>query len=153
MVVPPDYPLAVDKVRHAGEGVALIVAETRAAALDAAELVHVDYELLPAVVDVAGALAPGAPAIWEDGADNVCADGERGDKAAVDAAFARAAHVTRMDIRNNRVTGLPLEPLAALGICDAATGRADLARGQPGRADPEARAVRAFSVSTMRRCA
>ena len=70
---PPDYPLAVDKVRHAGEGVAMIVADTRVAAIEAAELVRVDYEPLPAVVDVADALAPGAAAIWEQAPDNVCA--------------------------------------------------------------------------------
>ena len=129
---PPDYPLAVDKVRHAGEGVALIVAETRAAAIDAAERVAVDYAPLPAVASVADALSASAPAIWDDAPDNVCCDGDRGDKAAVDAAFARAAHVTRMDIRNNRVTGLPLEPAAALGLYDAATGSHTLRAGGQG---------------------
>jgi aerobic carbon-monoxide dehydrogenase large subunit len=129
---PPDYPLAVDKVRHAGEGVALIVAETRAAAIDAAERVAVDYAPLPAVASVAEAIAAGAPPIWDDAPDNVCCDGDRGDKAAVDAAFARAAHVTRMEIRNNRVTGLPLEPAAALGLYDAATGSHTLRAGGQG---------------------
>jgi aerobic carbon-monoxide dehydrogenase large subunit len=129
---PPDYPLAVDKVRHAGEGVALIVAETRAAALDAAELVQVDYAPLPAVVSVADALATSTPAIWDEAPDNVCCDGDRGDKAAVDAAFARAAHVTRMEIRNNRVTGLPLEPAAALCLYDAATSSYTLRAGGQG---------------------
>jgi len=129
---PPDYPLAVDKVRHAGEGVAMVVAETRAAAIDAAELIAVDYEVLPAVVSVADALAPGAPAIWDEAPDNVCCDSERGDKAAVEAAFARAAHVTRMELRNNRVTGLPLEPAAALGIHEPATGQHTLRAGGQG---------------------
>jgi carbon-monoxide dehydrogenase large subunit len=132
VVVPPDYPLAIDKVRHAGEGVALVVAETRAAAIDAADLVTVDYEPLPAVTDAAGALAPGAPTIWDEAPGNVCVDGDRGAREAVEAAFARAAHVTRMEIRNNRVTGLPLEPAAALGLYDAATDRSTLRAGGQG---------------------
>jgi carbon-monoxide dehydrogenase large subunit len=129
---PPDYPLAVDKVRFAGEGVAFVVAETRATAIEAAELLKVDYEPLPAVVDIAAAITPGAPVIWDEAPGNVCADGDRGDKAAVDAAFARAAHVTRMEIRNNRVTGLPLEPAAAIGIYDAASGQHTLRAGGQG---------------------
>src|SRR5262245_21357023 len=129
---PPDHPLAVDKVRYAGEGVAMIVAATRAAAQDAAELVRVDYAPLPAVVSVADALKPGAPAVWDQADDNVCCDEGRGNKNAVDAAFARAAHVTRMEIRNNRVTGLPLEPAAALGLYDAAADRYTLRAGGQG---------------------
>ena len=132
VVQPPDYPLAVDKVRHAGEGVAMIIAETRSAAIDAAELVQVDYAPLPAVVTVADALSAGAPAIWDESPDNICVDGERGNKDAVDAAFAGAAHVTRMEIRNNRVTGLPLEPAAALGVFDAANGHYTLRAGGQG---------------------
>jgi carbon-monoxide dehydrogenase large subunit len=123
LFAPPDYPLAVDKARHVGEGVALIVAATHLAALDAAERVKVEYDVLPSVTDVADALADGAPTIWDEAPDNVCADGERGDKAAADAAFAHAAHVTRMEIRNNRVNGVPLEPGVAVGVHDAGTGR------------------------------
>ncbi len=119
-------------MRHAGEGVALIVAQTRAGAIEAAELVAVDYEPLPAVVDAAGALAKGAPTIWDEAPGNVCADGGRGDKAAVDAAFARAAHVTRMEIKNNRVTGLPLEPAAAIGLYDESKGGYTLRAGSQG---------------------
>ena len=129
---PPDYPLAVDKVRHAGEGVAMIVAETRAAAIDAGELVAIDYAPLPAVATVADALASGAPAIWDQAPDNVCCDSDRGNRDAVGAAFARAAHVTRMEIRNNRVTGLPLEPAAALGLYDPSTGQHTLRAGSQG---------------------
>lgn len=145
--VPPDYPLAVDKVRHAGEGVAFIVAESRAAAMDAAELVRVDYEPLPAVVDIADATAAGAPALWDIAPDNVCVDAERGDKAATDAAFARAAHVTRMEIRNNRVTGLPLEPAAALGLHDADTGRSTLHAGGQGVLIQKRALARVLAVS------
>jgi aerobic carbon-monoxide dehydrogenase large subunit len=142
---PPDYPLAVDKVRHAGEGVAMIIAETRAAAIDAAELVQVDYTPLPAVVTVADALAAGA-AIWDEIPDNVCVDGERGNKDAVDAAFARAAHVTRMEIRNNRVTGLPLEPAAALGLHDAASDHYTLRAGGQGILIQKRALARIFGV-------
>ena len=132
VVQPPDHPLAIDKVRYAGEGVAMIVATTRAAAQDAAELVRVDYAPLPAAVSVADALRAGAPAIWEQAPDNVCCDDDRGNKAEVDAVFARAAHVTRMEIRNNRVTGLPLEPAAALGLYDASQDRYTLRAGGQG---------------------
>jgi len=124
--VPPDYPLAIDKVRHVGEGVALVVAESRTAAIEAAEHVVVDYDPLPAVVDPKGASAPGAPAVWKEAPNNICVDGERGNAAAVEAAFARAAHVTRLDLYNNRVNGIPLEPGAAIGECDAASGRLTL---------------------------
>src|SRR5918993_2787430 len=78
--VPPDYPIAIDKVRHAGEVVAVVIAETRAAALDAAERVEVDYDLLPAVVDIGAALAPGAPVLWESRSNNLAIDGSRGDQ-------------------------------------------------------------------------
>jgi carbon-monoxide dehydrogenase large subunit len=121
--VPPDYPIAIDKVRHVGEIVAVIVAEKRNQAIDAAERVEVEYEVLPAVVDVPGALAPDAPLLWDDIAQNTCVVGYRGDKEATDAAFARAAHVTRMDIKNNRVNGIPLEPGVAIGDFDAKSGR------------------------------
>ena len=127
-----DFPLAVEKVRHAGEGVALIVAQTRADAVEAAEHIAVEYEPLPAVVEIADALKPGAPLIWDEAPGNVCADGDRGDKAAVERAFAGAAHVTRMEIRNNRVTGLPLEPASALGIFDNNAGRYTLRAGGQG---------------------
>jgi carbon-monoxide dehydrogenase large subunit len=144
VTVPPDYPLAVDTVRHAGEGVAFIVAESRAAALDAAELVQVDYEPLPAVVDIDAATAPGARALWDSAPGNVCADTERGDKAATDAAFATAAHVTRMTIRNNRVTGLPLEPAAALGLHEG--GRSTLRAGGQGVLIQKRALARVFAV-------
>jgi carbon-monoxide dehydrogenase large subunit len=130
--VPPDYPLAIGKVRHVGEAVAFIVAEGRAQAVAAAEKVAVDYDPLPAVVEIGDALRPGAPAIWEEAPNNTCIYGERGNAAAVEAAFARAVHVTRMEIRNNRVNGVPLEPGAAIGSHDAATGRLTLHAGGQG---------------------
>ncbi|MPZ56225.1 MAG: molybdopterin-dependent oxidoreductase [Rhizobiales bacterium] len=132
IIVPPDYPLAVDRVRHVGEGIALVIAETRMQAQDAAELIHVDYDVLPAVVDVKGATAKGAVSVWDDVPANLMVDGERGDKAATDAAFAKATHVTRLEIKNNRVTGLPMEPPACVGDYDAASGRMTLHVGSQG---------------------
>jgi len=132
LFLPPDYPLAPDKVRHAGEGVAMVVADTVAQAMDAAELIEVEYETLPSVVDLAGALAPGAPSVWDEVPGNLCIDHELGDGSAADAAFARAAHVTRMEIRNNRVNGVPMEPRAAVAVHDAATGKHTLYTGGQG---------------------
>ena len=116
----PDWPIVTDKVRRVGQEVVLVVAESEARARDAAELVVVEYDVLPAVTDPKAALAPGAPLVWDEVAGNLCIDHERGDKAATDAAFAGAAHVTRMDVVNNRITGVPLEPRAAVAEYDAA---------------------------------
>lgn len=144
---PPDYPLATDKVRHAGEGVAMVVAETVAQAKDAAEFIEVDFESLPAVVDPAGALESKAPLVWDHVPGNLCVDDERGDESATDAAFARAAHVTHMDVRNNRVNGVPLEPRAAVGTYDAATGKHTLYTGGQGVLIQKRALSRIFGVS------
>jgi carbon-monoxide dehydrogenase large subunit len=122
ILYPPIDPLAIDKVRRVGEAVAMIVARTPAQALDAAERVQVDYEILPAVVDPLAALQPGAPLLWDHAPNNLCIDDQKGDPEAVAAAFANAAHVTRLDVVNNRVTGVPMEPRAAIGDHDAASG-------------------------------
>ncbi|MGH8679891.1 MAG: xanthine dehydrogenase family protein molybdopterin-binding subunit, partial [Burkholderiales bacterium] len=119
----PYPPLAVDAARFAGEAVALVVAETLAAAKDAAERVVVDYEPLPAVTATRDAAAAGASRVWEEIASNVCVDCDAGDAAATDAAFRRAAHVVRLETTINRVTGVPLEPRAALAAYDEASGR------------------------------
>lgn len=109
----PKHPvLAEDKVRHVGEALALVVAETAAQAKAAAALIEVDYEVLPAVVDTAGA-AGKSPAVHETAPDNVCYTWGVGDKAAVDAAFAKADHVTRLALVNNRVIPNAIEPRAA----------------------------------------
>ena len=115
--------LAVDQVRHVGDTVALVVAETVAQARDAAELVTVDYETLPSVSDVVAATAPGAPAVWSDAPDNIGFDWERGDAAAVDAAFARATRTTAIELINNRIIVNPMEPRAAIADFNAETGR------------------------------
>jgi carbon-monoxide dehydrogenase large subunit len=119
----PIPPLAVDRVRHVGEAVALVVAETAAQAVDAAALVAPDWEPLPAAADVDRALAPGAPAIWPDAPGNVAFDWTDGDAAAVEAAIRGAAHVARVRLHDTRLAPATLEPRAAIGQWDEATQR------------------------------
>ena len=119
--------LARGRVRHVGDPVALLVAETLAQAKDAAELIAIEYEPLPAVVDTRGATQAGAPRVWDHIADNLCFDiGAGTDKAVVDAAISSAALVTRIELVNNRVIANPIEPRAALADFDAASGRSTL---------------------------
>ncbi|MET0202708.1 MAG: xanthine dehydrogenase family protein molybdopterin-binding subunit, partial [Casimicrobiaceae bacterium] len=114
MKEPPHHVLAKGKVRHVGDQIAMVFSETREQANDAAELIEVDYEVLPAVVDPAAALKPGAPQIHDEAPGNKCYTWAIGDKAAVDAAFAKAAHVTKIDIVNNRLIPNAIEPRAAV---------------------------------------
>lgn len=126
----PTYPvLAHDRVRSVGEGVAFVVAETALQARDAAELIDVTYEPLPAVADVEAAVAPGAPLVWDDCADNISFVEHKGDAAAVDAAFARAAHVVRRKLVNNRITAVAMEPRGCIGDYDRRHGRYTLYTG------------------------
>jgi aerobic carbon-monoxide dehydrogenase large subunit len=127
----PHHVLPADRVRHVGTAVAFVIAETLAAAKDAAEKVLVEYEPLPVVIDPKASAEPGAPRLYDD-LPNVMIDAEIGDAAATDAAFARAAHVTRLDTWLNRVTGVPMEPRSALGVYDAASGRYTLYAGSGG---------------------
>ncbi|MFQ5983098.1 MAG: xanthine dehydrogenase family protein molybdopterin-binding subunit [Woeseiaceae bacterium] len=119
MVEPPHSPLAADTVRYVGDQVAVLLAENRSTARDAAELVDVDYEELPAAASLAAASADGAPAVWEDAPDNVCFDWEIGDAAATDEAFANAAHVSSIDIVNSRLIPNAIEPRCAIGDYDS----------------------------------
>ncbi|MBT7251215.1 MAG: xanthine dehydrogenase family protein molybdopterin-binding subunit [Rhodospirillaceae bacterium] len=128
----PHPPLPIDKVRHVGEAVAMVVAESREIALDAAEAVEVDYETLPAVTLSTDAAAIGATTIWQERPDNVAVDTSFGDEAATDEAFAAAAHEIAMEFHVDRVTGVPLEPRAALGIYDATLGHYTLFAGSGG---------------------
>lgn len=121
-----------DRVRHAGEIVAVAVGETEAAAEAAADLVEVDYDVLPVVTDALEALEPGAPAVWDDCPGNVPLDAEMGDAAATDAAFARAAHVVSARFFNNRVINCQMEPRAAIGDWDSTTGKLTLHAGGQG---------------------
>jgi carbon-monoxide dehydrogenase large subunit len=113
MTVPPRPALARDKVRFAGDPVAFVVAETAAAALDAAEQVAIDYTPLPCVVDAAMALAPDAASLWDTG--NESYRFQRGDQQAVQAAFASAVHVIDIEVVNNRLVIAPMETRAAIG--------------------------------------
>ena len=126
LVVPPRPALARGRVRHVGDPVAFIVAETAEAARVAAELVAVAYDDLPAVVDAAEALEPGAPVLWDDVPGNLAFRFQKGDRAAVDAAFAAAATSVEIALVNNRVVIAPLEPRAAIGSYDAAIGTFEL---------------------------
>jgi aerobic carbon-monoxide dehydrogenase large subunit len=119
----PQPLLAAGKVRHVGEAVALIIAKTREQALDAAELVAIDYEPLPAVTTTAASRAPGAPLITDKAPGNLCLDWRYGDRPATDAAFADAAHVVRLALDNHRVVTNPMEPRGIVGAYDPASGR------------------------------
>lgn len=115
MKEPPHPLLVADKVRCVGDAVAIVIAESREAAKDAAELVEVDYEELDAVVDAAKALEDGAPQVHEDAPGNKCFDWELGDKEKTDAAMANAHHITTLEFVNQRVIPNAIEPRAAIG--------------------------------------
>jgi aerobic carbon-monoxide dehydrogenase large subunit len=119
---PPQLPLAVDRVRHIGEAVALVVAISPEAARDAAERVEINCDILPAVTDARAAAAPDAPRLWEERPDNLCVAAENGDRAATDRAMAHAHRVVRLTSHNQRICGTPMEPRAALGAYNDAMG-------------------------------
>ncbi len=116
----PERPaLAHGRVRFVGEALAMVVADTAATAQDAVELVEVQYRELPPAVHPEEALAPGAPQLHQDVPGNLSLEAEAGDAAAVEAAFARAAHVTRLKVEVTRVAPNPMEPRACLVVHDA----------------------------------
>ncbi len=116
-------------VRYVGEPVAIVVAETIAKAKDAAELLDITYQPLPAVTRAADALKPDAPVLWETAPGNLCIDVEVGDEAGAAAAFAGAAHVVQLETWAQRVTGVPMEPRTNVAEYDAASGRYTLYTG------------------------
>jgi carbon-monoxide dehydrogenase large subunit len=118
MVEPPHPVLAQGRVRHVGDPVAVVIAESRQAAKEAGALIDVDYRPLPAVANLAQARADGAPLVWEDAPGNLCYDWEIGDEAATDAAFGSAAHVVELELVNNRLVANAIEPRAAIGEYD-----------------------------------
>ena len=118
--------LARQRVRHVGDPVAFVVAETLHQARDAAELIQVEYEMLPAVIVTDAAAKPGAPLVWDEAPNNIWYALERGDKASTDAAFKNAAHVVTMRINNNRITANSMESRTALGEYDASMRRTTL---------------------------
>jgi len=127
----PHHELPIDRVRHVGTAVAFVIAESVAAAKDAVERIAVDYEPLPTVTTAAAAADDGAPRLYDD-LPNIMIDAELGDATATAGAFARAAHVTRLDSWINRVTGVPMEPRAAVGIYDRVGGCYTLYAGSGG---------------------
>ena len=124
MKEPPHPALAVDKVRYVGDGVALIIAEDRYTAKDAAELVEVDYDPLPAVADAAKAIESGAPTVHDEAPDNISFFWELGDQAAADVALQQSAHVTKLEFVNQRLIANAIEPRCAIGDYDV--GRDEL---------------------------
>jgi carbon-monoxide dehydrogenase large subunit len=132
MATPPYPVLAVDAVRHVGDAVAFVVAETDAQARDAAEAIVVDYDGETPAIDMRAAVEKGAPLVWPDFGTNVAVDTGMGSKDEVDAIFAGAAHRVELDIVNNRVVANYMEPRAAIGEFDAATGRYTLTASSQG---------------------
>ena len=129
--------LAIDRVRHVGQPVALVVAETLGAARDAAEAIEVDYDALPAVVDARAALEPDAPKLFDHMPGNLLFDWDNDtcDFAATEAAFARAARVVKLDIVNNRVVANAMEPRNAIGDWEEANAK-QAVKQVSGRRDP-----------------
>ena len=132
MFTPPNLPLRKDRVRMVGDPVAFVVAETAAQARDAAELVVVDYVTLGSVTRTTDAQDPNTQPVWDECPDNVCFVFEEGDKAATEAAFADAHHITTLDFVVTRVAVAPMEPRACIGAYDAFTGRYTLHTGVQG---------------------
>ncbi|MBO6785032.1 MAG: xanthine dehydrogenase family protein molybdopterin-binding subunit, partial [Alphaproteobacteria bacterium] len=118
MAAAPKPVLAYEKVRHAGEAVALVVAETAAQAADAAEAVELDIAELPAVPRVADALADGAPQVWDSAPGNLAFDWTHGDAAALDDAFAKAEHVASVELLDTRLAPVSMEPRGGIGEWD-----------------------------------
>jgi carbon-monoxide dehydrogenase large subunit len=121
MVEPPHPAIVTDRVRHVGDQVAVVIAETRAQAKAAARLVEVDYDAQPAVAFVRDAVREGAPQVWEQAKGNTCFDWHLGDLAPVEAAFATAYKIVEIEVTNNRLVPNAMEPRAAIGDYDAAT--------------------------------
>src|ERR1700750_1724224 len=112
-----------DKVRYVGDPVAFVVAETLAQARDAGEAIELDIEPLPAVTNAEEATKPGAPQLYDHIPGNVALDYHYGDAAKIDAAFASAAHVTKLDVVNTRVAVVSMEPRVAIGVYDKTSER------------------------------
>ena len=119
MKEPPHPLLVADRVKHVGDGIAVVIAEDAATAEDAAELVEIEYEVLPCVTNPAEAIKPGAPQVHDSAPNNMCFDWELGNpKAEVDAAIAASHHVTRLDFINQRMAPNAIEPRSAIGYYD-----------------------------------
>jgi carbon-monoxide dehydrogenase large subunit len=131
----PDTPMAVlpqDIARFVGQGVALVVAETLAAAKDGVEAVEIEYEPLPVVIEARDAVEPDAPRLYPELPANIVVEAEMGDAATTDAAFAKAAHIVKLETSIQRVTGVPMEARSCVGRYDADSGRYLLHAGSGG---------------------
>jgi len=126
MTTPPRRLLAHEVVRFAGEPVAAVVATSRVAAQTAAEAIAVEYQVLPSVIDPAEAIKPGAPAVWAEVPDNIVAAMSYGDAAAVEAAFAKAAHVVSLDLVSQRLVPSAMEPRSTIAEVEKKSGRLTL---------------------------
>jgi carbon-monoxide dehydrogenase large subunit len=144
--IPPHFPMTAEEVRHCGEIVAMVVATTLAAAKSGAELVETEYEPLPSVSHSVAAVESGAPLTRGDASSNISIDAEVGDKAAADAAFAKAAHIVKFETWIPRIVGVPMEPRAATGIYDPATGRYTLYAGIGGAVRPKQELAKILGV-------
>ena len=131
------FPLPADRARFVGEAVAMAIAETPDRARDGIERLHVAYQPLPAVTQAAAACSGDAPVLWEDMASNVCVDADVGDIEATERAFAGARHVVRLETWIPRVTGVPMEPRAAVAVYDPESGRYTLHAGGGGVVRPK----------------
>ena len=132
MVLPPRPILAEGRVRHVGEAIAFIVAESIEQARDAAELIDIGFKDLPSNTDLSRSVDSSVPQIWPEAAQNTCLDWHQGDQAKTDAAFTNAAHIVKLRLINNRVISQPLEPRNATGIYDAARNHYTLYTGSQG---------------------
>ncbi|MGA7069743.1 MAG: xanthine dehydrogenase family protein molybdopterin-binding subunit [Pseudolabrys sp.] len=128
----PHLLLPTDKARHVGEAVAMVVAETLAQALDAAEAVAIEYDVLPCVTLAEEAMQPGAPAVWDEVRDNILVDTHFGNTTETDRVLAQAPHVVSIDHHIGRVTGVPIEPRTAVAQFDKAVGRYTIYAGSGG---------------------
>jgi len=118
LFAPTRHILQTERVRYVGDPVALVVAETREQAMDAAELIQVDYETLPSITETGAALDPASPVIWEEQGSNLCVHWDSGREAEADAAFTKAARIVAVDLVQNRIVGNPMEPRVAIGEWD-----------------------------------
>src|SRR5438094_5371886 len=119
MAAPPRTPLAEGKVHYVGQPVVAVVAQTRQQAQDAAELALVEYEELACVVDPRQAIEPGAPLVWPEATGNVAAEATYGDPSLVEKAFAAAAHITTLELHNQRIVAMAMEPRACIAVHEA----------------------------------
>jgi aerobic carbon-monoxide dehydrogenase large subunit len=132
LVVPPYHALAREAVRHVGDPIAFVVAESAEIARDALDAVVVDYEPLSAVISMTEAVLPGSSSIWPEAKNNVAFEFQRGEAGPVEAAIRAAAHVVECELVNNRVVAAPLETRGAIGTFDASNGRLHLTASAAG---------------------